>query len=142
MHEPLAQQKGIRLQARCEIPTEVVLCDRERILQVFSNLLGNAIKFCRHGDQIQVTMRRVGDRVQASVADSGPGIASDDLPLVFDAYWSGAKNNRNGTGLGLYITKRIVEAHGSKIWIDSAIGRGTTVHFELPLITGVARPDL
>jgi two-component system sensor histidine kinase/response regulator len=133
VHEPLAEQKGIRLTAQCEIPTAAVLCDRERILQVFSNLLGNAIKFCRHGDQIQVRLRAVDDHVQASVIDSGPGIASDDLPLVFDAYWSGAKNRRNGTGLGLYITKRIIEAHDGRIWIESEPGKGTAVHFTLAL---------
>lgn len=131
VHEPLAQQKGIRLTAQCEIPTGIVLCDRERILQVFSNLLGNAIKFCRHGDQIQVRMRAADDRVQASVIDSGPGIGGGDLPLVFDAYWSGAKNRRNGTGLGLYITKRIIEAHDGHIWIESEPGKGTAVHFTL-----------
>jgi signal transduction histidine kinase len=137
VHEPLAEQKGIRLTAQCEIPAAVVFCDRERILQVFSNLLGNAIKFCRHGDRIQVRMRAVDDRVQASVIDTGPGIASADLPLVFDAYWSGATNRRNGTGLGLYITKRIVEAHDGRIWIESEPGKGTAVHFTLAL----AAPD-
>jgi signal transduction histidine kinase len=138
VHESMAQQKGIRLLAHCEIPTAVVLCDRERILQVLSNLLGNAIKFCRHGDQIQVGMRRVDEQVQASVIDTGPGIASEDLPMVFDAYWSGANNRRNGTGLGLYITKRIVEAHGGRIWIESDLGKGTTVHFTLALSRPVA----
>ena len=133
VHEPMAQQKGIRLLASCEIPTQVVSCDRERILQVFSNLLGNAIKFCRHNDRIEIVLRRVDDRVQASVTDTGPGIASEDLPMVFDAYWSGANNRRTGTGLGLYITKRIVEAHGGQIWIESEQGKGTTVHFTLPV---------
>ncbi|MDY6946703.1 MAG: hybrid sensor histidine kinase/response regulator [Pseudomonadota bacterium] len=138
VHEPLADQKGIRLTAQCEIPTAVVLCDRERILQVFSNLLGNALKFCRHGDQIRVRMRAFEDRVQASVIDSGPGIASADLPLVFDPYWSGAANRRNGTGLGLYITKRIIEAHDGRIWIESEPGKGTAVHFTLGLSTAAA----
>lgn len=133
VHEPLAQQKGIQLTTRCEIPGAIVLCDRERILQVFANLLGNAIKFCRQGDSIEVALRRVGDHAQASVIDTGPGIAGHDLPMVFDAYWSGAKNRRNGTGLGLYITKRIVEAHDGYIWIESEPGKGTAVHFTLAL---------
>jgi len=133
VHEPMAQQKGIQLLASCDIPNQVVSCDRERVLQVFSNLLGNAIKFCRRDDRIDVTVRRVDNYVQASVADTGPGIASDDLPMVFDAYWSGAKDRRTGTGLGLYITKRIVEAHGGRIWIESEQGKGTTVHFTLPI---------
>lgn len=133
VHEPLAEQKGVRLTAHCEIASAIVLCDRQRILQVFSNLLGNAIKFCRHGDEVQVRMRAFENGVQASVIDTGPGIASDDLPLVFDAYWSGAKNTRKGTGLGLYITKRIVEAHDGRIWIESEPGKGTAVHFTLAL---------
>lgn len=133
VHEPLAQQKGIRLIAECEALAAVVVCDRERILQVFSNLLGNAIKFCRHGDQIRVSLQRVDAHMQASVIDTGPGIANEDLPLVFDAYFSGAKNRHNGTGLGLYITKRIVEAHEGTIWIESEVGKGTAVHFTLPL---------
>lgn len=133
VHEPMAQQKGIRLLATCDIPSQTIWCDRERILQVFSNLLGNAIKFCRHGDRIEVLLRRIDDRVQASVADTGPGIASEDLPMVFDAYWSGANNRRTGTGLGLYITKRIVAAHDGRIWIESEPGKGTTVHFTLPV---------
>ncbi|MBM0108105.1 hybrid sensor histidine kinase/response regulator [Steroidobacter sp. S1-65] len=138
VHEPLAGQKGIVLVGECDVAGSVVLCDRERILQVFSNLLGNAIKFCRHGDRIKVTMRQVEDCVQASVIDTGPGIASSDLPLVFDAYWSGATNRRSGTGLGLYITKRIVEAHDGRIWIESEPGKGTAVHFTLSLATGAA----
>ncbi|MET0535621.1 MAG: hybrid sensor histidine kinase/response regulator [Steroidobacter sp.] len=133
VHEPLAQQNDIRLLAACEIPEQIVLCDRERILQVFSNLLGNAVKFCRSGDRIEVRMRRVAEGVQASVIDTGPGIARADLPMVFDAYWSGGDQRRNGTGLGLYITKRIVEAHGGKIWIESELGTGTAVHFTLPV---------
>lgn len=133
VHEPLAQQKGIRLTAECDALTSVVSCDRERILQVFSNLLGNALKFCRHGDQIRVTLQQADDHIQASVIDTGPGIASEDLPLVFDAYFSGARNRRNGTGLGLYITKRIVDAHEGRIWIESEAGKGTAVHFTLPL---------
>ena len=138
VHEPLAQQKGVRLSAECDVPTAVVLCDRERILQVFSNLLGNAIKFCRHGDQIHVKLRRVDRHMQAAVIDTGPGIAREDLPMVFDAYFSGAKNRRSGTGLGLYITKRIVEAHEGRIWIDSEVGKGTTVNFTLALSTETA----
>lgn len=133
VHEPLAQEKGIQLTAECDAVGTVVLCDRERILQVFSNLLGNAIKFCRNGDRIRVNLQQFDDHIQASVIDTGPGIASEDLPLVFDAYFSGAKNRRNGTGLGLYITKRIVDAHAGRIWIDSETGSGTAVHFTLPL---------
>jgi two-component system, sensor histidine kinase and response regulator len=128
VHEPLATDKGITLTSRIEDANDSVECDRERVLQVLANLIGNAIKFCQ-GGRIEVSVVRSGDYLQVSVADSGPGIAPEDLPHVFDAYWSGSENRGRGTGLGLYITKRIVEAHGTKIWIDSRVGAGTTVHF-------------
>jgi signal transduction histidine kinase len=132
VHESLASEKGIQLQLLCECSEELVSCDRERILQVLANLLGNALKFCRSGDQITVRATRCGTGVQVSVSDTGPGIASDDLPLVFEPYWSGSSNSRRGTGLGLYITRSIIEAHHALIWIDSVLGRGTSVHFTLP----------
>lgn len=131
VHEPLAEAKGIRLSTRSLTQGQLVHCDRERILQVLSNLLGNAIKFCRREDEIEISTLLHKDLVQVSVRDTGPGIAEQDLPLVFDPYWSGAKDRRNGTGLGLYITKRIIEAHFTQIWIESELGRGTTVHFTL-----------
>lgn len=133
IYEPMAQEKRIALEARCALTDQVVECDRERILQVLANLLGNSIKFCRAGDTIIVSASQVDAGIQISVADSGPGIADSDLPLVFDAYWSSTENRGKGTGLGLYITKRIIEAHGSRIWIESELGRGTTVFFTLPL---------
>lgn len=142
VHEPLAEAKGIRLMATCKDPDAldaVVNCDRERILQVLSNLLGNAIKFCRHGDTITLGATVIDDHVRVSVQDSGPGIAAKDLPLVFEAYWSGATDRRHGTGLGLYITRRIMDAHDNRIWIESEIGCGTTVHFTLTTATGRAR---
>jgi two-component system, sensor histidine kinase and response regulator len=136
----LAQEKGICLQMRCESPEDVVLCDRERILQVLANLLGNSLKFCRRDDRITVTATRTCDAVQVGVCDTGPGIASGDLPMVFDPYWSGASNQRNGSGLGLYITKNIIEAHHARIWIESELGAGTKVFFTLPQEDAVPQP--
>jgi two-component system, sensor histidine kinase and response regulator len=131
VHEPLAQEKGIRLLVHCEAPDATVECDRERILQVLANLLGNAIKFCRSGDQITVAATTNEAGVQIAVCDTGPGIGHTDLPLVFEPYWSGAGHRRNGSGLGLYITKSIIEAHHARIWIESELGRGTRVYFTL-----------
>jgi len=128
VHDPLAHDKGIEIVSVIEQLTDMVECDRERVLQVLANILGNAIKFSR-GGRIEVKAVRSGDHVQISVADSGPGIPAEDLPHVFDAYWSANENGGRGTGLGLYITKRIIEAHGTKIWIESELGVGTTVHF-------------
>ncbi len=132
VHEPLAQAKGITLTTRIDEPGCLAECDRERVLQVLANIIGNAIKFTPHG-RIDVRAERNSTEVRISVADSGPGIPPEDLPHVFDAYWSREQDNRRGTGLGLYITKRIIEAHGTKIWIESTVGAGTTVHFCLQL---------
>jgi signal transduction histidine kinase len=131
VHEPLAEAKGIQIALECATAQQLVQCDRQRILQVLANLLGNAIKFCRDGDRITIAAERCDGEVQVSVRDSGPGIAAADLPLVFDPYWSGSTERGNGTGLGLYITKSIIEAHQTRIWIDSEQGKGTTVRFTL-----------
>ena len=136
VHEPLAEAKGVRLQMECAHPEDIVECDRQRILQVLANLLGNAVKFCGAGDTIVTTAQRIGnDEVQVSVRDTGPGIAVADLPLVFDPYFSGSADRQHGTGLGLFITRRIVEAHERRIWIESELGKGTTVHFTLKHVT-------
>jgi signal transduction histidine kinase len=137
VHEPLAHDKGITIGSQIEATDDTVECDRERVLQVLANILGNAIKFCE-GGRIDVNVVRCGEHLQVSVADSGPGIAAEHLPHVFDPYWSGSGNGR-GTGLGLYITKRIMDAHGTKIWIESSLGVGTTVHLCLPLAKSEGR---
>ena len=131
-HEPLTQEKRLQLTATLTSAEDAVVCDRARILQVLANLLGNAIKFCEPGAAIAVSTRAVDAELVVSIRDSGPGIAPADLPFVFDAYWSKSEGQRTGTGLGLYITRRIVEAHDGKIAIDSHEGVGTTVTFSLP----------
>ena len=131
-HEALAREKGISLASRGAVAA-AVSCDRNRVLQVFSNVIANAIKFCASGDRIDVSMG-AGERFATfTVADSGPGIAEDALPLVFEAYWSSAKRPCDGTGLGLFISKGIVEAHGGRMWIESRVGDGTKVRFTIPL---------
>lgn len=131
VHEPLAQARNIELVAITDAADMQVLCDRERILQVLANLLGNAIKFSGEGTRITVTAEQTADAVRIAVSDQGPGIAAKELPRVFDAYWSGSNNRQSGTGLGLYITRRIMEAHGREIGIRSEVGTGTTVHFDV-----------
>ena len=132
---PLAAEKGIALMA--DVPDDLppVSADAERVLQVFSNLGGNAIKFTCAGGRVTVGVARADDPVFAlefHVRDTGSGIAPDDLPHVFDRYWRAAKT-RTGTGLGLAIAKGIVEAHGGHIGATSALGQGSTFRFTLPL---------
>jgi PAS domain S-box-containing protein len=134
-HEPLAVEKGVSLEKGT--PGAIaVRCDRARILQVFSNVLTNAIKFCAAGDQVRLGAEQGEGFATFTVADTGPGIAEDELPHVFEAYWSAHPQMRQGTGLGLFICKGIVEAHGGRIWIESQAGRGTTVRFAVPTVTG------
>lgn len=133
---PLAGERSIELTAQLELPESTpVFCDRERLLQVFSNLIGNAVKFCNPGDRVAVRATLKDGEVWFSVADTGPGIPPEQAPHIFDRFWSGA-HKRGGTGLGLFIAKGIVEAHEGRIWLESRVGAGTTFTFTLPSVQG------
>jgi two-component system phosphate regulon sensor histidine kinase PhoR len=111
-----------------------VPADAARVRQVMLNLLHNAIKFTEPGGQITVSTRKEGESVTTAVADNGRGIASDDLPHVFERFYKGDKARAGeGTGLGLAIAKHITEAHGGHIRVESEEGRGSTFSFSLPL---------
>lgn len=121
----------------------LVLLETERIDQVLSNLIDNAIAHTPDGGQIRVTLRKVvaGQRREAelTVEDSGEGIAAKDLPRIFDRFFQAAspvRPRRRGSGLGLYICKGIVEAHGGRIWAESEPGRGSAFHVTLPQLDG------
>ena len=111
----------------------IVLGDDTRIEQVISNLLGNAIKYSDPGQIIISGQVRPG-MVIICVKDEGPGIAPQDAPFVFDRFYRAADSARNkkGAGLGLYLSRAIIEAHGGKIWVDSKTGEGTKICFSLP----------
>jgi signal transduction histidine kinase len=124
-------------QAKMEILVEAseglqVNCDQERIHQVLSNLVSNAVKFCSPRSVITLSARAEGADVLFAVKDTGIGIASEELKKVFDRYWQAKENAHRGTGLGLSISKEIIEAHGGKIWLESKLGEGTTFFFTLP----------
>jgi PAS domain S-box-containing protein len=131
-HEAVAREKGISLASR-GATTAPVLCDRDRVQQVFSNVIANAVRVCGPGDRVDLAACADDRFATFTVADSGPGIAEDVLPLVFEAYWSSAKQRNHGTGLGLFISKGIVEAHGGRMWVESRVGEGTKVRFTLPV---------
>lgn len=128
---PLAQAKRITLAVEL-IDVPRLEADPERIFRVLSNLLGNAIKFTPEGGTITVRTERRNDNLSFAVADTGPGIAPEQLPHVFERYWKAPSTSQPGSGLGLYIASGIVEAHGGRIWAESSAA-GAKFTFVLPL---------
>ena len=128
--EPLARSNQLTLHSELAAGT-YVLCDRERVQQVLANLIGNAIKFTGDHGTIRVQAATASDEVVVSVSDTGIGIADRHLPQIFEPYWKADAQQKTGTGLGLSIARAIVEAHGGRIWVDSAEGIGSTFYFTL-----------
>jgi signal transduction histidine kinase len=130
---PLAGAAQIKVS--CDVAPNIpsVASDRERVLQVFGNLIGNAIKFTPKGGEIRILTSLDNGEVRFTVADSGPGIPPEHLSHVFDRYWQAKSTAKLGTGLGLSIAKGIVEAHGGRIWVESPPGYGAQFNFTLPL---------
>jgi signal transduction histidine kinase len=129
---PLAKAASIEIRLNREPELPAVLADRHRLLQVFENLLGNAIKFTEPGGKVTLTASTHDNDVLFSVADTGPGISQDQLPHVFELFWQASGRADQGTGMGLAIAKGIVEAHGGRIWVTSTPGKGTTFFFTIP----------
>jgi signal transduction histidine kinase len=130
----LAENKEIRLERVLAAPKLLVRADRDRVLQVLQNLVGNAIKFTHQGGRVTVAARREGAVVTFRVSDNGPGIATESLSCVFDRFWKHEAGGKKGTGLGLFIAKGIVEAHSGQIWVESVPGRGASFSFTLPAL--------
>ncbi len=132
---PIAEGKGVQLRAEVPDGIPAVYADRERILQTFSNLVGNAVKFTPPDGTVTISASAAEDGVVFCVADTGSGIAPEDLPHVFDRYWQAKtrRRGRQGIGLGLVIVKGIMEAHGGRVWAESEPGRGSRFYFSLPL---------
>jgi len=126
-----AGARGISLEVDVQGGLPRVFADRDRVLQVLSNLLGNAVKFTPRGGRVRLRAWGTKGEVEIAVSDSGPGIPPDHLPLVFDRFWQGDAR-RVGAGLGLAIARGIVEAHGGRIRAESASGAGSTFSFTLP----------
>ena len=129
--EPLAVAKQLRLVSEADAELRVS-CDHDRVVQLFSNLVGNAIKFTPEGGCITVRATKDGADVRFAVTDTGPGIPTVEMPHLFDRYYQAQRRNREGIGLGLSIARGIVEAHGGRIWVESEEGRGSTFYFTLP----------
>lgn len=139
--KPHAAQHGIQLQAKIDDPIGQVTADSLKIQQVLHNLVDNAIRYTAVGDTVTVEIKSVKDEVQVSVHNPGTSIAPDHLPYVFESFYRVEKSRkpdqdgRRGTGLGLTIAKRFVEAHAGRIWVESDAQHGTTFSFSLPQVT-------
>ena len=128
----VAMEKGLSLEA--DLPADPIMTkhDPHRMFQVLSNLVHNAIKFTPEGGSIRIRAARAGRFCQVSVSDTGVGIPDGELTGIFERFRQLNPSDRTGLGLGLYISKWIVEAHGGSIWAESTVGVGTTVRFTLP----------
>jgi signal transduction histidine kinase len=133
--EGLIQQKQLTLVPACPVGSIQLTGDRRLLRQVLVNLVGNAVKFSDANSEIRVAASKDNDQVLAEVIDQGTGIASESLPRLFDRFFKSegpAKRSGAGTGLGLFIAKKIVEAHGGEIGVRSELGQGSTFYFTLP----------
>jgi PAS domain S-box-containing protein len=135
--EALASERSIRL-VSTDLPDLDLLCDQRRVIQVLSNLIGNALKFSPEGRRIAVSGEVRGDMFMFSVSDTAGGIAPAQIDHIFEKYWQAPEVRTKGSGLGLYISKGIIEAHGGHIWVDSTHGEGSTFYFTIPLASRTA----
>jgi len=130
---PAALEKGVSLSA--EVPDGPLLArfDHDRMLQVFANLIANSIKFTPAGGKIAVRAEAARGMLRFCISDTGVGIPAPMLDAIFERFWQVGKNDRRGQGLGLYISKCIVEAHRGRIWAESKAGKGSQLYFTLPV---------
>jgi two-component system sensor histidine kinase GlrK len=135
---PLIEARKIILKKEIVEKLPVIKIDREKILQVLRNLIGNAMKFTPEGGQVRVVARLVNRGVEVSVSDTGPGIKKENLTTIFEKFHQAPFKHSNpikgtGTGLGLAIVKHVITAHGGKVWAESEPGQGSSFIFVLPV---------
>jgi signal transduction histidine kinase/PAS domain-containing protein len=130
LFERMAKERNLALDCGTTDDLPTIVADHDRVIQIFSNLLGNAIKFSGDAGRISVRAETRPNDVRFAVSDTGRGIPREELPHVFDRFWH--SNQSGGAGLGLAIVKGIVEAHGGRISVDSTPGAGTTFVFTIP----------
>jgi signal transduction histidine kinase/DNA-binding NarL/FixJ family response regulator len=131
MLEPLARARGLTLCLDAAPTLPAVRMDAARVLQVISNLVGNAVKFTPEGGEVSIHAEALDDEVRISIRDTGPGITPDKLPHVFSRFWQADPKDRRGIGMGLSIAQGIVEGHGGRIWVESQPGEGSVFRFTL-----------
>jgi signal transduction histidine kinase len=133
---PLTKEKGLELILELDDAIPLVNFDNDKIIQVLTNLVSNAIKFTETGS-VKITTSRSDNNVITAVKDTGGGIKQEDMSKLFHEFQQlatkDAERKTGGTGLGLVISKKIIENHGGRIWVESDYGKGTTFYFELPM---------
>lgn len=129
----IAAEKKVELDIHAPPEDLTVRADEDRAAQVLGNLLGNAFKFTPAGGHVTLSVTRSDGEAQFHVADTGPGLSSEQIGRLFERFWQGRPGDRRGVGLGLTIARGIVEAHGGRVWVESAPGKGSTFNFSLPL---------
>jgi PAS domain S-box-containing protein len=144
LQQELAAASSIDLRLVIADDAPQILGDHDRLLQVFENLIGNALKFTDAGGHVTAAVARGDAEALFWVADTGRGMTPEELTRVFDRFWQASgRSRRLGAGLGLPITKGIVEAHGGRIWVESVLGRGSTFYFSIPAAPPLqTRPDV
>jgi signal transduction histidine kinase/DNA-binding response OmpR family regulator len=133
--KPLADSRAVELRVEGdeEQGSTIAEIDGSRFQQVVSNLVGNALKFTPENGSVLLRWEVDDGDLRVAVADTGPGIAREQIPHIFGAFWQARDGDRRGVGLGLWIARAIVEAHDGRIWVDSAEGEGATFHFAIPI---------
>jgi signal transduction histidine kinase len=134
MHSEQAKRRGVALGLMSDPAEIMVLADDRRIRQVVFNLVSNAIKFTPADGRVDVSARLKDGAVEIAVADTGPGIPAEDREAIFQEFeQSAAGKEAEGTGLGLPLSRKLVQLHGGRLWVESEVGRGSTFRFTLPL---------
>ncbi len=128
---PIAEERGLRLETELRSDLPQIRCDSDRAVQVLSNLVSNALKVTPRGGVIAIGAAPRDREIVFYVRDSGPGIAAEELPNLFERYWRGKQSTYRGAGLGLSIARGIVDAHGGRIWAESRLGAGSVFYFSL-----------
>jgi signal transduction histidine kinase len=133
-----AQREGVRVALSSDPDVGTVTGDKRRITQVILNLLSNAVKFAPSGSTVDVAAGRTDDEIRVSVSDRGPGIAAEDQGRIFEEFQQAAagRERGEGTGLGLALSRRLVDLHGGRIWVESELGKGSMFVFTLPARRG------
>jgi signal transduction histidine kinase len=132
---PQAEDRGVALEVQIPTALPAVNADPRRLAQVLGNLLTNALRHTPEGGRVTLSAQAGEGAVVVTVADTGPGIAADDLPYIFERFWRGDKSRSRagGAGLGLAITRQLVELHGGRVWVESTPGQGSRFQVSLPL---------